>query len=410
MKFKPSNQTYITFHFSYFVSKLMDKYDEIAKLCIDKYKELLFDKKLKNNEWTILSGLVCEFNSKYTLLSLCTGTKCLNHKAVCNGFVISDCHAEILVRRGLMKYCYDYLLKTSQHIPIEPNIFERVKEKYQLKKDVKLHYYISQSPCGDCSIFEDENEELEPPRKRSKVEYDKMHRTGARLIMNNDNNNNKSDKIDINNLYVTGKLRLKPGRGKKNDCVSCSDKICLWNEIGIEGNVLNKYFESIRIDSFIIGDNFNEKAMKRGIYERISMSDLSISNKPIIIHTNLVFNRSEKEVIKNNGKDKIDEIKSSNLSIIYIIGNKVEIINGKTGIKEGGNKKDLKNNKSSLCRYSFLQILQMYNEIMTKSDKKLNYLRLKKENREYEERKNEILKVLDGWPRKKREEYDFECI
>lgn len=383
----------------------MEKYNEIAKICNDKYKELKFDKKLKNNEWTILSGLICEFNSKFTLISLCSGTKCLNHKQVCNGLVISDCHAEILVRRGLMKYCFDYLLKTIQNTPIEPNIFEKVEDKFRLKKEVKLHYYISQSPCGDCSIFEDDNEELEPPRKRSKVEYDKMHRTGARLI----NSDVKDDKIDVNNLYITGKLRLKPGRGKKNDCVSCSDKICLWNCIGIEGSILNKYFEEIKIDSYIIGDNFNEKAMKRGLFERISTNELSI-NIPIIIHTNIIFSKSEKEVIKNNPKDKIDEIKSSNLSIIYTIGNKMEIINCKSGIKEGGNKKDLKNNKSSLCRYSFLQTLQMYNDIIIKYDKKLNYMELKNENKEYEIKKNEILKILSEWPRKKREEYNFICI
>jgi double stranded RNA-specific editase B len=88
-------------------------------------------------------------------ICITTGTKCIGgDRLALNGQALNDCHAEIIARRCLIRYCYQQL-----KLLIEENnsdsIFERIQDtdRFQLKSSIAFHLYISTSPCGDGRLF-----------------------------------------------------------------------------------------------------------------------------------------------------------------------------------------------------------------------------------------------------------------
>jgi len=79
--------------------------EKIARLCLDKFKKLPKQGKPTAGQWTVLAGLVLEYENRLHLISLATGTKCLSGEErwkATKGTILNDSHAEILVRRGFL--------------------------------------------------------------------------------------------------------------------------------------------------------------------------------------------------------------------------------------------------------------------------------------------------------------------
>lgn len=121
--------------------------------------------------------VVSDIDQSVQVLSLSTGTKCVSSEFLSlNGDVLQDCHAEILARRGLLCVLYEHLqalldnqlkgtcsvhivhlLPLRSFVPVDkPEFILEPREGgngFRLKKDLKLHLYISSPPCGDARIF-----------------------------------------------------------------------------------------------------------------------------------------------------------------------------------------------------------------------------------------------------------------
>lgn len=89
------------------------------------------------------------------VICVTTGTKCIGgDRLTLNGQSLNDCHAEIISRRCLIRYCYQQL-----KLLIEDNnnesIFEKIADtdRFRLKSSIAFHLYISTSPCGDGRLF-----------------------------------------------------------------------------------------------------------------------------------------------------------------------------------------------------------------------------------------------------------------
>lgn len=213
--------------------------DNVARLCMEKYNFLKEAAKPNAREWTVLSGIVVKTTDGLSLVALATGTKCLGNSEVIKstreetGSRLNDSHAEVLARRAFIRYLYDQIDLTLSGS--ESVIFSWNNEnKIELNSRVSFHFFSSQTPCGDCSIFpklKANDNDLIPYKIRrvnenangiTKSYYKDVYRTGAKCV--------KGEKVQDPHLpgvnyHIVGPLRTKPGRGDPTSSLSCSDKM-----------------------------------------------------------------------------------------------------------------------------------------------------------------------------------------
>ncbi|KAK7866915.1 hypothetical protein R5R35_001656 [Gryllus longicercus] len=138
--------------------------DRIADLCFQKYNELPKKGKPNKFEWTYMAGIVkvegwqrgggYDVDSlRMEVVSLGTGSKCIGQsKLSCNGDILNDSHAEVMARRGFLRYLYEQMY---EHRMLNSHIFEGTtcEGKCILKQNITFHFFITHTPCGDASIF-----------------------------------------------------------------------------------------------------------------------------------------------------------------------------------------------------------------------------------------------------------------
>eukprot|EP01033_Poteriospumella_lacustris_P013048 gene13048-9341_t len=128
----------------------------------------------KDNVFTVLAGFVAVIGRVdanpadaplIEVLSLATGTKCVSEDMIDDrtGLVVHDSHAEVLARRGLIRY----LAEVIYQISLTPTFVEDVRcplqlnrasdsgesPRYRWKDTWRLFLCISDSPCGDGTIY-----------------------------------------------------------------------------------------------------------------------------------------------------------------------------------------------------------------------------------------------------------------
>lgn len=216
--------------------------DNVARLCMEKYNFLKEASKPNAREWTILSGIVVKTaDGLLSLVALATGTKCLGNSELIKstreetGSRLSDSHAEVLARRAFIRYLYDQIDLTLSGS--ESAIFSRSNEnKIELNNKVSFHFFSSQTPCGDCSIFpklETNDNDLIPHKVRrvnedtnghiiAESHYKDIYRTGAKCVKGEEV---QDPHLPGANYHIIGPLRTKPGRGDPTSSLSCSDKM-----------------------------------------------------------------------------------------------------------------------------------------------------------------------------------------
>ncbi|XP_078114131.1 tRNA-specific adenosine deaminase 1 [Sander vitreus] len=135
--------------------------DEIAKLCYERFKQLpRRGKPEPGREWTLLAAVVkitrCAADSdtvEKEVVSLGTGTKCIGRTAMSpNGEVLNDSHAEVIARRG----CIRYLIQELHRVVSggDSSVFCQADEqgKWRLQPGVSFLFFTSHTPCGDAAI------------------------------------------------------------------------------------------------------------------------------------------------------------------------------------------------------------------------------------------------------------------
>jgi hypothetical protein len=181
------------------------KFLKINQLAIDKVDQIIEDIIILKNSlfvsekdsWNVLAAFV---STEGEVLSMATGLKCLPHTLLHdeNGNrspnyhkLVRDSHAEVLARRSLIRYL--------------------LLEKKRAINEVWL--FTSCVPCGDASIPTPLGQEctLNCGFERGKNDWSKL-----------------------------GVLRTKPARGDApiTYSMSCSDKILLWQHLGVQGKYL----------------------------------------------------------------------------------------------------------------------------------------------------------------------------
>jgi double stranded RNA-specific editase B len=267
----------------------------ISDLIKEKYLENIAESNVDTKLRTIYAAIVETSDSELSLnqakiICLTTGTKCINGEYMSlNGEALNDCHAEILACRLLKRYLYEqldvyinFLLKkiTQQTciddlLTSENFIFERKDEYddedddvegfddrkvlFRLKDNIKFHLFISTTPCGDGRIFapHDNHDGIDnhPNRKIRGLLRAKLESGEGTIPVANDN-----VKLQTWDAILHGE-RLK--------VMSCSDKLCKLNVVGVQGALLSHFIDAVYFDSLIIGSYYHYDHLSRALYGRI---------------------------------------------------------------------------------------------------------------------------------------------
>lgn len=247
--------------------------NRIARCCLEHFQTLPKTGKPTSNEWTVLSAILVHnsIDDNFSVISLGTGTKCMPKNSLdSTGYLVNDSHAEVLARRGLLRFLLSEMCKAHDS---ESNIlsYSAAKRKFQLSPNISFHFFSTHSPCGDGSIFNHTEADF---IKRFKIAIDAdnvgdiltstVNFTGGKLLTSN--------QPDLMAQDIAA-IRTKPGRGERTASVSCSDKLARWNCVGLQGALLHTILEPVIYFSSLTFCGTNNVAAIERIWTRWSNTD-----------------------------------------------------------------------------------------------------------------------------------------
>ena len=236
----------------------------------------------------------CRGNDRLCIVALGAGSKSIGSPSLSTrGDKVHDCHAEVLARRGFLRFLYSQLelIKSGNaHMSIFVN---RRNKLCTLQEGVSFHLYISKPPCGDAAVFglhEFHSNRL----NRGIARATPADGEGAVRIPEQDHTLRE---------YTSGGARLHK--------MCCSAKLARWNVTGVQGALLSLYIEPVYFDSITIGSQFNDSHLERAVYARVS----EITQLPPYYRVN------DPVLLKVSRPDSAEKIKSHKISLNWCLDN-----------------------------------------------------------------------------------------
>ncbi|KAK2841714.1 hypothetical protein Q5P01_011914 [Channa striata] len=135
--------------------------DEIAELCYERFKQLpRRGKPEAGREWTLLAAVVkirrraSSGAVEKEVVSMGTGTKCIGRTSMSpRGDVLNDSHAEVIARRGCIRYLIHELRRAVSGGDSAVFCVADQQGKWRLQSGVSFLFFTSHTPCGDASII-----------------------------------------------------------------------------------------------------------------------------------------------------------------------------------------------------------------------------------------------------------------
>jgi len=311
--------------------------DNIGKLILAKYDELMVGLP-QHSRRKVIAGIVMTKDKDMhdmEVISVSTGTKCVNGEYMSvSGTALNDCHAEIISRRCLMEFLYSQLEQVANaNGEVGDTILLKSENGgYKLKENLRFHLYINTAPCGDARIFSPHEalagEEADRhPNRNSRGQLRTKIESGEGTIPVKSN-----DGIQTWDGVMQGARLLT---------MSCSDKVCRWNVLGVQGSLLSYYLHPVYLHSVVLGSLFHPTHMYRALAGRIQ-SVLPSLPENYSLHTPRLNLLSSAEV-RQPGK-------APNYSVSWTKGRQeVEVVDAMKG-------KGQENGKSSrLCKVSMFK-------------------------------------------------------
>ncbi|XP_037681787.1 double-stranded RNA-specific adenosine deaminase isoform X2 [Choloepus didactylus] len=339
------------------------------------------------------------------VVSLGTGNRCVKGDSLSlKGETVNDCHAEIISRRGFIRFLYSELMKYNPQTA-KDSIFEPAKggEKLQIKKTVSFHLYISTAPCGDGALFDKScsDRAVESTDSRHYPVFENPKQGKLRTKVENGEGTIPVESSDI--VPTWDGIRL----GERLRTMSCSDKILRWNVLGLQGALLTHFLQPVYLKSVTLGYLYSQGHLTRAICCRVTRDGSAFEDglqHPFIVNHPKVGRVSVYDSKRQSGKTK-----ETSVNWCLADGYDLEILDGTRGTVDGP--------QNELSRVSKKNIFLLFKKLCSfryrKDLLRLSYGEAKKAAHDYETAKNYFKKSLKdmgygNWISKPQEEKNFD--
>ena len=248
---------------------------QVHEVVYDTYRRIKNRGKPQSHEWTVLASILAENEGKLEVIALATGTKCVGEAQMSEkGLVVNDCHAEVLCRRAFLLFL---MREMAQFRSTGKSAYLEEKgdsDKLQMKASIRLHLYVSQTPCGFASEYAKKDgkreavERFAVKQRKSK----RVHLGAAVEDMGDFCEDHAEEDMHLSGAkFIDDSMRLstKPGRGEPSRSYSCSDKICLWSLLGLQGAALSLLLRPVYLASIVISGEMDEAVASRALSSRV---------------------------------------------------------------------------------------------------------------------------------------------
>ncbi|XP_052651280.1 double-stranded RNA-specific adenosine deaminase isoform X2 [Harpia harpyja] len=341
------------------------------------------------------------------VVSIGTGNRCVKGEELSlKGETVNDCHAEIISRRGFVRFLYSELMKYDPSNPssAEESIFEPAGGKrLKIKSSVTFHLYVSTAPCGDGALFDkscsDQASVVGPAQHQPLFENPKQGKLRTKV-----ENGEGTIPVESSDIVPTWDGIQ---HGERLRTMSCSDKILRWNILGLQGALLSHFIEPVYLSSVTLGYLYSQGHLTRAICCRVARDGNVLQEKlqaPYHINHPEVGRVSVYDSARQTGKTK-----ESSVNWCLADESEVEVLDGTKGKVDGP--------KLEVSRVSKRKMFALFQQLCAKNNcKDLQNLSVYSDAKEaataYQEAKQCFFSTLEemgygSWIRKPQEEDNF---
>ncbi|XP_074660580.1 uncharacterized protein LOC141913040 [Tubulanus polymorphus] len=219
-------------------------------------------------------------NDEGSVICLGTGNRCITGPQMSlEGHTVNDSHAEIITRRGFLRFLYKQLESyNTQSKDDESCIIEPTGDgRFRIKPAITFHLYISTAPCGDGALFS-------PRDAAGSVAGTEDNRKDHNPTFQNAVQGVLRTKIEGGEGTIPIEADSPPQtwdgilRGERLRTMSCSDKLCRWNTLGLQGALLSLFIEPIYLSSLSLGYLYDHGHLSRAMCCRLALGDRPLSD------------------------------------------------------------------------------------------------------------------------------------
>ncbi|KAM6910011.1 double-stranded RNA-specific adenosine deaminase [Xenentodon cancila] len=285
-----------------------------------------------------------------TVVSLGTGNRCVKGEELSlKGDTVNDCHAEIISRRGFIRFLYNELLK--HYDGADDSIFEAAEEnKLRIKSDITFHLYISTAPCGDGALFDKSCSEAGDEMEDHQPLFENAKQGKLRTKVENGEGT-----IPVESSAI---VPTWDGiqHGERLRTMSCSDKILRWNVLGLQGALLTHFLHPIYLKSITLGYLYSHGHLTRAVCCRLARDGEAFAQSlptPFKLNHPEVGRVSVYDSTRHTGKTK-----ESSVNWSFPDQHNVEVLDGTKGKLDG--------NKQAVSRVSKSNLFWLFRSLCQK--------------------------------------------
>ncbi|KFP67835.1 Double-stranded RNA-specific adenosine deaminase, partial [Cariama cristata] len=357
----------------------------------------------------ILAAIIMRKGNKGlgVVVSIGTGNRCVKGEELSlKGETVNDCHAEIISRRGFVRFLYSELMKYDPSDPAsaEQSIFEPAGGKrLRIKSSITFHLYVSTAPCGDGALFDkscsDQASVVGQAQHQPLFENPKQGKLRTKV-----ENGEGTIPVESSDIVPTWDGIQ---HGERLRTMSCSDKILRWNVLGLQGALLSHFIEPVYLSSVTLGYLYSQGHLTRAICCRVARDGNALQENlraPYHINHPEVGRVSVYDSARQTGKTK-----ESSVNWCLADESEVEVLDGTKGKVDGP--------KLEVSRVSKRKMFALFQQLCAKNNcKELQNLSVYSDAKEaataYQEAKQCFFSTLEemgygSWIRKPQEGDNF---